>query len=205
MAANEQPDLCAIVLAGGRSRRMGQDKAWIEIDAQPLIVRILAQLAVHTETIYLSVGAEADARYTSLGPPLLRDELPDAGPLAGLASALSALQSSATSATRALVVSCDTPELPPTLIRRLIARSDAQLEALVVEDRTERLQPLLGCYRVTAGTKLQVAVGAGERRMRAVETLLRLRRVPLLDGEELHNLNTPESLARYLAQRAGPG
>lgn len=192
--------VCGIVLAGGRSRRMGRDKAWLDVAGEPLVARVLAQLAAQASQLYLSVGVEADARYASLGPELLIDALPDAGPLAGLASALTALSQPSTrgSYSRALVVSCDTPELPPSLIVRLIESCDEEaIDAAAAEDRDQRLQPLVGCYRLSAAPKLMAAVEAGERRMRAVEELLRLRRVPLRADELLFNLNTPEALALY--------
>lgn len=196
--------LCGIVLAGGRSRRMGRDKAWLDVEGEPLISRVLAQLAPHVSTLYLSVGADADARYASLGPEALIDALPEAGPLAGLASTLTALNGRQE---RALVVSCDTPELPASLIDRLIEscddEEDEEIEAAAAEDHDQRLQPLVGCYRIAVAPKLMAAVGAGERRMRAVEELLRLRRVPLRADEQLCNLNTPEALAAYLRRCEG--
>ena len=80
----------AAVLCGGRSRRMGRDKALLRLGDQTLLERTVGVLSRLAPRVYLACGAEE--RYAELGLECVLDRLPDGGPLAGLEAALTRLQ-----------------------------------------------------------------------------------------------------------------
>lgn len=111
-------NLSAVILAGGESRRMGRDKAWIELDGEPLIslaVEKVRQLGV--TKVYISGRAGED--YSVLKCPVLIDLEPDFGPLGGIERALHACESPLL-----LVLAVDLPRMTSAFLESLVARCD---------------------------------------------------------------------------------
>jgi molybdenum cofactor guanylyltransferase len=108
------PRVSTLVLAGGQSRRMGRDKAFLDFAGVPLIERVIERVqSLCAETIIVANDAERFARF---GLRVVRDIYPGKGSLGGIFSGLQAL-----SAEYALVVACDLPFLNDALLRYLIA------------------------------------------------------------------------------------
>ncbi len=88
------PNVEAFLLVGGKSSRMGRDKAFLELNGAPLIQRTANLLAplVAKITLVTSATAPADSkntnRYSTFGLPTVIDRWPNAGPLGGIATAL---------------------------------------------------------------------------------------------------------------------
>lgn len=101
------------VLAGGQSKRMGQDKAFLEVGGQPVIERVLAQVEPLTDDLFIS--ANAPQRYAHLGLPIVPDIYPDKAALGGLYSVIQTARHP-----HVLVVACDMPFLNVALLRYLI-------------------------------------------------------------------------------------
>src|SRR5579864_2081154 len=108
------PDVTAFILAGGKSTRMGADKAFVMLDGQTLLARAL-ELAHSVTTDVRVVGDPA--RFSSFAP-VVEDVFPDCGPLSGIHAALRA---SATDLN--VILAVDTPFVSPALLRYLITRS----------------------------------------------------------------------------------
>ena len=104
----------AVILAGGRSQRMGRDKAWLMQDGKSLIARqVELARTLGAEEVFISGRAGSD--YDSLGCRVLHDRVADAGPLAGIESALAA------SATPLLLVlAVDMPQMNATPLQTLL-------------------------------------------------------------------------------------
>jgi molybdopterin-guanine dinucleotide biosynthesis protein A len=79
----------AVILAGGKSSRMGRDKAFLEIGGQSLLARQIS-LAREIGAAEIFISGRMDVDYSALNSRVLTDELPDLGPLAGIAAALTA-------------------------------------------------------------------------------------------------------------------
>jgi molybdopterin-guanine dinucleotide biosynthesis protein A len=108
------PRVSALVLAGGQSRRMGSDKAFLDFAGTSLIERVIERLqSVCAETIIVANDVE---RYARFGLRVVRDVYPNKGSLGGV---FTGLQSA--SAEYALAVACDLPFLNDALLRYLIA------------------------------------------------------------------------------------
>lgn len=149
----------AVILAGGQSRRMGRDKAWLPLDGQPLVAR---QIAIVRELAPadIFISGRADTDYTSLGCPVLTDEFADAGPLAGIAVGLAAA-----SAPLVLVLAVDMPDMASAALRRLLEPCAAEVG--VVPRVNRRVEPLAAFYPKAAAP---LAVDLLKRQLRAART-----------------------------------
>jgi len=158
----------AVILAGGRSQRMGRDKAWLRLEGKPLIARqVELAVGLGAEEVFLSGRTGTD--YDSLGCQVLRDRVTDAGPLAGIESALAAISSP-----QLLVLAVDMPKMtaPPlqTLLvccaetRGAIPRFNNGIEPLAAIYPRSALniaQKLLGSQRFAARNFAECCVEFG--------------------------------------------
>lgn len=188
-------DVSIAILAGGKSRRMGQNKSFVPLHGRPLIEHILDQLAT-LELPTCIVTNEPDA-YVRYGLPLVSDLVPDQGALGGL---YTALQWSPTP--YVLCAACDMPFLNPALMRLLIQRR-ADYEAVAAR-LDEIWQVFPGVYSRACLPKLQASLRAGRLRLQTILSALQI--YPLEISEiRIHdphlqsfvNLNTPGELAQH--------
>ncbi|MBW8865277.1 MAG: molybdenum cofactor guanylyltransferase [Verrucomicrobia bacterium] len=103
----------AVILAGGKSERMGRDKSFVELDGQTLLARQirLVRSAGATE-VFISGRTGVD--YSAYGCRVLEDRFQDAGPLAGIQSAMEAMTTSLL-----LVLAVDLPCMSADFLRKL--------------------------------------------------------------------------------------
>ncbi|HEY5911303.1 MAG TPA: molybdenum cofactor guanylyltransferase [Verrucomicrobiae bacterium] len=131
-------DLSAVILAGGESRRMGFDKAWLETGGEALIrraVRIVRSAGV--DEVFVSGRAGGD--YSSLGCPVLFDLEPGLGPLSGIERGLHEARNSLL-----LVLAVDLPGMRTEFLERLTGECDRLTGA--VPKLAGRLEPLAAIY-----------------------------------------------------------
>ena len=128
----------AVILAGGKSSRMGCDKAFLEVAGETLLARQirLAQTVGATE-VFISGRGGVD--YSLFSGRVLLDELSEVGPLAGIERALAAMDSSLL-----LVLAVDLPEISADFLRELATHCTDQLGAIPRVDG--RVEPLVAYY-----------------------------------------------------------
>lgn len=132
----------AVILAGGKSSRMGRDKARLEINGQTLLARQTALVrAAGAREVFISGRAGAD--YYEFGCPVLRDRFSDAGPLAGIERALAAA-----AWPLLLVLAVDLPGMRLELLLRLAA--DCRENAGAVPRVAGCIEPLAAFYPKSA-------------------------------------------------------
>jgi molybdenum cofactor guanylyltransferase len=187
-----KPTLAAAVLAGGRSSRMGRDKALLRAGAVRWVDRQLDLLrALSPDELLLSVRAGVD--YGCAGVRLVPDATAEAGPLAGLEAVLAA-----TTAAHVLVVAVDLPQLELSLLRMLHAQVEPRIGAVAWTERG--WEPLVGIYPREALAVVRERLRI--RRLALRETvehlhaggLIRRVGVPTDRQSQLRNINTPEEL-----------
>jgi molybdopterin-guanine dinucleotide biosynthesis protein A len=131
-------NLSAVILAGGESRRMGHDKAWLEVAGQSLLARAMS--AVRDSGIEeVLISGRAGADYSALRCPVLLDRELGCGPLSGIERALEAA-----SAPLLLVLAVDLPNMTSAFLRKLAGRCDP-LTGVVPKLRGQ-LEPLAAIY-----------------------------------------------------------
>ncbi|MFW0784612.1 molybdenum cofactor guanylyltransferase [Gordonia sp. CPCC 206044] len=190
--------VAGIVLAGGRSRRMGRDKAAMDWAGEPMLARVVRVVGERCTPV-LVVAAEESAAYRSLygtgGPPAVwvTDEQPGAGPLGGLAVGLA--HAAQAGARWAFVCATDMPLIEAGLIDELLRGVTASAQAVIVND-AERDHPMAGLYRTDAADVIAGLTATGERRMMAALDALATYRVSVSNPEWLTNVNAPEDLHR---------
>jgi len=173
------------VLTGGESRRMGRDKALLEVGGRTLVGRVVdAAQAAGAHRVVTLGGPDRE-----IGVAHLPDRESGRGPLAGIASALSSLGPDPV-----VVLACDLPGIDPATIR-LVAESLGTHDVAVA--RTDRLEPLCSAWRPERCLDtVEQALERGDRAVYTVLDRLDVVEVPV-NAARLRNLNTPDDVAQF--------
>jgi len=146
--------LTGIILAGGASRRMGQDKAFLDLGGRPLISLVSGRLRAISDEVL--VVADSGDRYAHFADRCVADVFSGVGTLGGIHAGLQAATHD-----RALVVGCDMPFLNPVLLTWF---ADAVGEYdLAVLKQGEWLEPLHAVYRKSCLPAIEAVIQTGER------------------------------------------
>jgi molybdenum cofactor guanylyltransferase len=188
------PQIEGFVLAGGKSSRMGRDKALLEVAGKPLVKRAAELLEPLTASVTL-IGEPQ--RYSHLGLPVLADRWPGEGPLGGIVTALEALRSP-----WCLILACDMPFLTPEWLAWLCERANALGNTgsadAVVPESARGLEPMCAAYSITCAVALAAAFERGVRKVTGAIAGLELERIP---ETEWHKFSPDRSLFRNLNTR----
>ena len=199
------PNMTGVLLAGGKSRRMGQDKRWLEIGGRPLFHRALSALEGLFQEI-LIVVAEPLPQLEGVAHRVVTDLIPDCATLGGLYTGLSYAGSR-----RIFAVGCDMPFLSPKVITQMTAL-DRQADVVMAELATG-LQPLHAVYSKACLPHMERMAKAGQLKVQELVQApgLSVRIVPERDvrpvdpeGLSFLNVNTPadiEFVRKLLASR----
>ncbi len=152
------PPFTAVLLAGGKSTRMGRDKAGAILDGQPLWQRQLATLrAVHPHELFIS--GKADGPYAGSGVEILADRSPGLGPIAGLDAALRRA-----SHPLVLVLAIDLSAMTPAFLASLLHAAAASATGCVPR-RADWFEPLAAIYPRTCLPLVEACLGEADRSM----------------------------------------
>lgn len=182
-----------IVLAGGKSTRMGTNKALLPLGQQSLLDTIVAVLRpLFAEIIVVSNTPEL---YQGLNVRLARDIVPDRGPLSGIHAGLMASPYRYN-----FVVPCDMPFLDPDLISHFLRQAPGY--DVVVPRQGEYLQPLHAVYSRDCLAAIESCFRQGKYKTVAFYPLVKVRYIDVYDLEGFSglervflNINTPDDLA----------
>jgi molybdenum cofactor guanylyltransferase len=191
--------LGAIILAGGRSTRMGRPKEWLPFRGDTLLGTLCATLAACTERVVV-VARDAAQPLPALPAGVARthDEHPDRGPLEGLAAGLRFLAGTGGLAADdpAFVTACDHPFVTRAVVMGFAAAVGDHDVAM--PELAGTLQPLLAVYRLRALAAIERLLASGTRAPQQLATILPTHRIGepelrAIDGSLafLRNVNTP--------------
>jgi molybdenum cofactor guanylyltransferase len=130
-------DVTAFILAGGRSSRMGSDKALLVVGSQTLLERAVHTAAAVANTVFIAGPRDRYAQYGDV----VEDVFPDCGPLGGIHAALCITKTELN-----LMLAVDTPSVGPDFLAWLLQRARAGSELVVVPEALGGLQPLAAVY-----------------------------------------------------------
>jgi molybdopterin-guanine dinucleotide biosynthesis protein A len=189
--------IAAVVLAGGRSTRMGAEKALLPLAGRPLIAHVVERLRPQVAELIISANGEA-ARFASLDCAVVADPPPALGdgPLSGVGAALAFARRRGFSLLA--TAPCDAPFLPRDLVARLAAAIAARGASVAVAQSARGLEPMFALWRDSAAGEIAAEFARGAASPRAV--MARLGAAPVffapVDGEDpFANLNTREDFA----------
>ena len=148
------------ILAGGKSGRLGLDKAFLRFRGARLIET--SRRCLESVGLPVTIVADSRKRFRSLGLPVLVDRISGAGPLAAVFTALTTSRSRDN-----YFIPCDTPLVPPRLYQ-VLAQFRRDFDVVVPRDSKGRLHPLCAYYSRTAADPIQKLVEAGARRVDSV-------------------------------------
>ena len=185
-------DITALVLAGGKSRRMGgKDKGLLPFAEGTLIGHVIEAIRPQVGTILISANRNLD-QYQRLGLPVIADPLDGfQGPLAGFLGGLEKMQTE-----YLLTLPCDGPFVAVDLAQRLaVGLAAADAEIAVAHDG-QRLQPVYALLHRGVVSDLRVALEQGERKIDRWYPRNRWVTVDFSDvPAQFSNINTPEDYA----------
>jgi molybdopterin-guanine dinucleotide biosynthesis protein A len=185
-----------IVLAGGKSSRMGRNKALLELDGRPLIERVLESLDPFTDDRLIVTNAPEE--YAHLGVTMCSDRILGQGPLSGIHAGLLAA-----SGTLNFVVACDLPFISRGVLglfhEEARANDDCTDWDICVAESPRGPEPLLGVYARACVPVIERLLARDKRRVVALHGAMRTRTLRFseadlmrLGGDAFINLNTPD-------------
>ena len=185
------------LLCGGRSSRMGANKALLQFHGELLVQRGLRTLSEVCTEVAIAGGTEDLNRFGKV----IQDETADSGPLGGIISAMEQSTSEWN-----LFLSVDTPFVPASALSRLLSAAADSPSVGVMARVAGRLQPLCAAYSRKALPLLREQLAAGNRKV--TDAVAAVGGYTAVDFEEegwFANLNTPEEFAEASRRVDVPG
>ncbi|CCV13699.1 molybdenum cofactor guanylyltransferase MobA [Mesorhizobium sp. STM 4661] len=196
-------DIAGIILAGGRSRRMGGgDKSLLALCGNSLLDHVVSRFAPQVSPLALSANGDP-ARFARIGVPVLADVVEGfAGPLAGILTGLEWAAADTACETLATVAG-DTPFLPRDLVERLVAAAGERAGVIAVASSSGKRHPTFALWPIAARKALRhFLVDDDIRRVSAfidrhgfIEVEFSLLKSGEHEIDPFFNINTPDDLA----------
>ncbi len=184
----------AVVLAGGQSSRMGEDKSLLVADNLPMIEKIIRQLKGHFREIIISANDIEKFRFLNLR--VVPDLEKDNGPLMGIYSTL--LQSAHEIN---FVVACDIPDLNMDYVKELMRQAKCH-EIVVPVWSDGKFEPLFAVYNKSILDRVKNMLASGKRKINILFESADIKYLPMPDQLRWYkNLNTREDYQNYIKQR----
>lgn len=179
--------ITGIILAGGKSSRMGTDKGFLKLNGKLFIEHIIEVLNPFVSEIII---VSNDLNYDNFKAKRVNDLIEDAGPLAGIYSGLSASKTE-----KNLVLSCDIPLINTEILNLLVAQIDDASEIIQIESNGKTM-PLIALYNKDCEIVFNSLLMQGERRLRFGVNQCKVKNIKLNTEQEKYvsNVNTPEQL-----------
>jgi molybdopterin-guanine dinucleotide biosynthesis protein A len=181
-------ELTAVILAGGKSERMGEDKAFIDLEGQPFIKRILQVVEGLTKEVMVIANTKD---YTALNVPVYPDLIENCGPVGGIYTAMRKVKTP-----YLLILSCDIPLLKRAVLEHLIEES-IPCDANILTTK-ERWQSLTAIYNSRTMPIFKKALDTKKLKLRSLLPLMDLHKIacPANLIPCLNNINTPSDLKK---------
>jgi len=186
----ECPEAAGFVLAGGESRRFGEDKALFPVNDEPLIRRPLACLRALFPSV--AIIAKRPSAYAAFEVPVVEDAYPQRMPHVGILTGLEVAETA-----WSVVLACDMPSMTPDVARTLYeargSEGGSESVQAVVPETPSGVHPLAGCYHRSAMDALRTAVEE-EWALRGWLSEISTRVVAFEEDEPFRNVNRKSDL-----------
>jgi molybdopterin-guanine dinucleotide biosynthesis protein A len=189
MAMTAEP-VAAIILAGGKGRRMNGEKPLLPLNGRTMIEALIEQIRPCFDAILISTGD--GEKFAFLGLPVIVDEAPGQGPLPAILTGLRASPCRIN-----FIVACDIPVIHVPFLSKMLALAPGS-DIVVPRYRDGKFEPLFAAYSRTIIPMIERQVVAGDFRISSLFKTCRTEFVTM-DGQEWFcNLNTHEEYHDYL-------
>ena len=172
------------VLVGGRSTRMGRDKALLSLGDETLCEHVAKSVQTVCGNVTL-VGAPD--RYQSLPYKVIPDLVNGKGPLGGIVTAMKSVD-----ADWYLILACDLPGIKPAFLNQLLEEAKITIGECVIPLTDAGLEPLCALYHRRCLEKAEAALNSNQLKLQDFVSTLALEVVPVSEPSLLRNVNTPE-------------
>lgn len=177
----------AIILAGGKSNRMKENKAFITLGGKPLFLHIVDKVISLTSEIIVVIGKNDNLNmYTGMlpfGVKVLKDSMEGIGPLAGMLTGMMSMRSK-----YALVLPCDTPFIESKVISHLLELTQ-KFDVVIPRWPNGNIEPLHAVYKVSSTLPMiQNALSKGE--LFVLDIVKQIGKVVYVDIDEIKKLDT---------------
>ena len=193
----------SIVLAGGKNRRLGRNKALETINGRILIEHVIERLKPLTSDILVVTSREGFSLPDAWQASVLVDQYPDKGPLGGIYTGLLASKSS-----HSLVVACDMPFLNTELLRYMVKQS-RDFDVVVPRIEEGKLEPLHAIYSKSCLDNIKIQLDRNQLRADSILDTVRVRYVERVECQRLDpqllsffNINCQLDLEKAIALAA---
>ena len=189
----ERTSFSGAVLTGGKSKRMGRDKASLRIGDRSLLEVQLDKLRAAGIRELMVSCAKGKRPEVPADVKVVEDLVPDKGPLVAIASVLNAMVTE-----WCVILSVDAIGVSPETIKKLMDAAVISSADIVILASTAGLQPLIGAYKKTLAEDALELVNSGRLAVRALFSSHPPLLIELPEGSlELLNCNTPEDLEKF--------
>ena len=200
LKAHKTSPVTGVILAGGKSRRMGENKALLQLGGDSLIGHVIHRMRLVTDELLLITNNPAE--YTHVGLPMHKDLVPNTGALGGIYTGLTHASHDVV-----LCVACDSPFLVPELITYLVSvldEYDAVMPYTTSRDKTHlTLQTLCAAYSKSCLSIIERMLQESELRVHALQEWAHIKHIPPEiwqrfdpNGMSFFNINTPADFDR---------
>lgn len=195
------PSTIAVILAGGRGRRLGGvDKSFVSLAGKPLLAHVITRIRPQVSDVMVNAGGDG-ARFQPFGVKVVADlpwVPPATGPLVGLISTFSALRRAGDVTSVVLSIPVDTPRLPADLVTQLNTALAISGAAVAYAATAVRDHPIIALWRPEVREPLcalfdqqpSISLHGVMERMRATRVIF----ADDPDADPFLNVNQPEDL-----------
>ena len=177
-----------IILAGGKSERMGTDKGLLYLNKQPVIKHIIDSFSPICNNIIISTN---NINYHKFGLSIVEDKYKFCGPIAGIVEGLKKVKNN-----KVIILSCDSPFVKPDLINHLL---NYKSEADILFTFNKRTHPFPGLYNKSIINKLESILEKGERKLQNLYKYFNVENINCNDFDKSNfvNFNTLNDIKNY--------
>ncbi len=192
---NNQNPISAVILVGGKSKRMEEDKSLLMVSGLRLIEKISRDIRPYFREIIISANRETMDRYSFLPFRAVVDKEPGQGPLRGI---LTGLQVSAHPVN--FVIACDIPEINVSFLQKMMTFT-GQYDIVVPVTGKNKYEPLFAFYHRRLIPAIETLLEQGVRKVITLFPLCHVKYIPMETQDWYYNLNTIEDYRRYIKDK----
>ena len=185
--------LTAIILAGGNSSRMGEDKGLLDLNGIKMVEHVIKTLKEITDDIIIISN---NLEYKLFALPVFSDTISGKGPIGGLYTGLSKSNSE-----KNIVISCDSPFVSSNFLKKLLSISKDF--DVTVPSYNNRIHPIIGIYNQSILETLEEQINSDELKLMMAIEKLKYQIIEFssndkdIDPKIFSNINTKEDLLKH--------